>query len=149
MGKKSMKKSMKAMKAMGSGMKRKAAMKKSKIAKGKRAKSSVFRGTKEKTVSGLKKSDLTRNKLGKVVSKTISPRKEKLSEEWVGQMDQGRCRGAKIDGHQGMAECGWKVRQRAGAVEKSPVYLPQINTCFEIIGFKLGSSGVCPLWSRI
>merc|ERR1712126_516491 len=50
------------------GMKRKA-MKKSVIAKGKRAKSSVFRGTKVKTVGGLKKSDLTRNKQGKVVSK--------------------------------------------------------------------------------
>merc|ERR1712126_740651 len=49
------------------GMKRKA-MKKSVIAKGKRAKSSVFRGTKAKTVGGLKKSDLTRNKQGKVVS---------------------------------------------------------------------------------
>merc|ERR1712133_226598 len=67
----SMKKSMKAMKAKKSGMKgvKKKAMKKSVIAKGKRAKSSVFRGTKVKTVGGLKKSDLTRNKQGKVVSK--------------------------------------------------------------------------------
>merc|ERR1712129_402227 len=63
-GMKGMKKSMKAMK----GMKRKA-MKKSKIAKGKRGKSSVFRGTKEKTVGGLKKSDLMKNKSGKVVSR--------------------------------------------------------------------------------
>merc|ERR1711964_675440 len=54
---------MKAMKGM------KKAMKVSKIAKGKRGKSSVFRGTKEKTASGLKKSDLMRNKRGKVVSK--------------------------------------------------------------------------------
>merc|ERR1712048_477135 len=50
------------------GMKRRA-MKKSVVAKGKRAKSSVFRGTKEKTSSGLKKSDLMKNKAGKVVSK--------------------------------------------------------------------------------
>merc|ERR1712224_877733 len=62
--KKGMKKSMKAMK----GMKRRA-MKKSKIAKGKRGKSSVFRGTKEKTSGGLKKSDLMKNKNGKVVGK--------------------------------------------------------------------------------
>merc|ERR1719412_2186850 len=41
----------------------------SKVAKGKRAKSSVFRGTKVSTSGGLKKSDLTRNKQGKVVSK--------------------------------------------------------------------------------
>merc|ERR1711920_919007 len=55
------------MKAM-KGMKRRA-MKKSVIAKGKRGKSSVFRGTKEKTQGGLKKSDLMKNKNGKVVSK--------------------------------------------------------------------------------
>merc|ERR1712226_878278 len=44
----------------------------SKVAKGKWAKSSVFRGTKARTVGGLKKSDLTRNKNGKVVSKKAS-----------------------------------------------------------------------------
>ena len=47
---------------------RRMAMKVSKIAKGKRAKSSVFRGTKEKTSGGLKKSALKKNKRGKVVS---------------------------------------------------------------------------------
>jgi hypothetical protein len=41
----------------------------SKIAKGKRAKLVVFKGTKEKTTSGLKKADLTKNKSGKIVSK--------------------------------------------------------------------------------
>merc|ERR1712112_119440 len=65
MRKSSMKKSMK--KAAKSGMKRRA-MKVSKIAKGKRAKSSVFRGTKVSTSGGLKKADLTKNKFGKVVS---------------------------------------------------------------------------------
>merc|ERR1719476_1126352 len=44
------------------------AMKVSKIAKGKRAKVSVFKGTKAKTSSGLKKSDLKKNKSGKIVS---------------------------------------------------------------------------------
>merc|ERR1712151_1146062 len=47
---------------------KKMAMKKSTIAKGKRGKSSVFRGTKAKTVGGLKKSDLKKNKAGKIVS---------------------------------------------------------------------------------
>merc|ERR1719146_218833 len=55
-------KTMKAMKAM-------KAKKVSKIAKGKNARSVVFRGTKEKTVSGLKKTDLMKNKRGKIVSK--------------------------------------------------------------------------------
>merc|ERR1719183_410860 len=50
------------------GMRRKA-MKKSVIAKGKRAKSSVFRGTKAKTASGLTKALLTKSKTGKIVSK--------------------------------------------------------------------------------
>merc|ERR1719327_764394 len=51
---------MKAMKAM------------SKIAMGKRGKSSVFKGTKVKTVSGLTKNDLIKNKRGKIVSKKQS-----------------------------------------------------------------------------
>merc|ERR1712215_45234 len=70
MKKASMKKrSMKAAKK--TGMKRKA-MKTSVVAKGKLAKSSVFRGTKAKTSGGLKKSDLVRNKHGKVVSRKQS-----------------------------------------------------------------------------
>merc|ERR1712124_72035 len=39
------------------------------IAKGKRAKASVWLGNKEKTTSGLKKSDLMKSKSGKLVSK--------------------------------------------------------------------------------
>merc|ERR1712113_258059 len=70
MKKAAMKKGMKAMKAM-KAMKKKAmkkkAMKVSKIAKGKRARSSVFRGTKEKTQSGLAKSDMMKSKSGKIV----------------------------------------------------------------------------------
>merc|ERR1711988_818299 len=65
---------MKAMKAMAA-MKAMKAMKKkavSKIAKGKRAKLVVFLGNKEKTYTGLKKSDLTKNKNGKIVSKKQS-----------------------------------------------------------------------------
>merc|ERR1719420_2148744 len=55
------------------GMK-KMAMKKSIIAKGKRAKVSVFKGTKVKTSGGLKKGDLVKNKSGKIVSKKASAR---------------------------------------------------------------------------
>jgi len=50
------------------------ARKKSVVAKGKRAKSSVFRGTKLRTSGGLKKSQLKRNKRGKVVSVKASNR---------------------------------------------------------------------------
>merc|ERR1711920_766965 len=44
----------------------------SQVAKGKRAKSSVFRGTKVKTSGGLTKDKLVKNKHGKVVSKAAS-----------------------------------------------------------------------------
>merc|ERR1719221_2342974 len=53
------------------------AMKVSVIAKGKRAKASVFRGTKAKTSGGLKKSDLKKNKAGKIVSVKSSNRAKK------------------------------------------------------------------------
>merc|ERR550514_1238158 len=56
---------MKAMKAMRA-MKKKAV---SKIAKGKMSKAVVFRGTKAKTYTGLTKSDLIKNKRGKIVTK--------------------------------------------------------------------------------
>merc|ERR1712217_346172 len=42
------------------------------IAKGKRAKSAVFSGRKAKTMSGLTKDSLTKNKSGKIVSKKRS-----------------------------------------------------------------------------
>merc|ERR1712181_68408 len=74
MGMGSMKKMKKSMKK--GGMKRKA-KRVSKVAKGKRAKSSVFRGTKSRTTGGLKKSDLTKNKFGKVVSKKASEASKK------------------------------------------------------------------------
>ena len=46
----------------------------SKVARGKGAKSKVFHGKKEKTASGLRKSDLMVNKRGKVVSKKAHAR---------------------------------------------------------------------------
>ena len=69
-----MAKAMKAMKAMAA-MKAMRAMKKkavSKIARGSHAKAVVFRGTKEKTVGGMTKSDLIKNKAGRIVSKKQS-----------------------------------------------------------------------------
>merc|ERR1719277_31123 len=46
----------------------------SKVAHGKLAKAVVLRGTKEKTVGGLTKAMLTRNKRGKIVSKKTHAR---------------------------------------------------------------------------
>merc|ERR1712138_64003 len=55
---------------------KKAAMKVSKIAKG-RAKAAVFKGGKEKTSGGLQKKDLVKSKTGKIVSKKASERAKK------------------------------------------------------------------------
>merc|ERR1712133_320783 len=65
-------KSMKAKKSMKKGGMRKKAMKKSVIARGRGAKARVFRGIKAKTSGGLKKTDLIKNKRGKIVSKKAS-----------------------------------------------------------------------------
>merc|ERR1712224_289193 len=48
------------------------AKKVSKIAKGKHMRAAVFSGTKDKTKTGLKKSDLIRSKSGKIVSRKSS-----------------------------------------------------------------------------
>ena len=58
--------------AMRAAMRRAMKAKKSVIAKGKMAKSVVFRGTKAKTIGGLKKTDLIKNKNGKIVSRKQS-----------------------------------------------------------------------------
>merc|ERR1711962_165329 len=70
-------------------MKRKKKAKRvSKIAKGKLAKSAVFKGKKEKTVSGLKKENLTKNKSGKVVSKKQSDRGKR--NKWTAAVAKAR-----------------------------------------------------------
>merc|ERR1711900_141946 len=58
----------------------------SKIARGRFAKALVFRGSKEKTVGGLKKESLMRNKRGKIVSKRANARGKqvyKQIESWT------------------------------------------------------------------
>merc|ERR1719152_119345 len=64
---------MRAMKAMRAAMRAMKAKKRvSKIAKGRYAKAVVLRGSKAKTSGGLTKTDLTKNKNGKIVSKKAS-----------------------------------------------------------------------------
>merc|ERR1740121_1738872 len=69
--------SMKAKKSMKKGGMRKKAMKKSVIARGRGAKARVFRGIKAKTQGGLKKTDLVKNKRGKIVSRKQSEASKK------------------------------------------------------------------------
>merc|ERR1712217_886964 len=90
---------MKAMKAKKGAMK---AMKKvmkakrvSVIAKGKRARAMVFRGSKAKTASGMTKDKLMKNKLGKIVSKDRSTRAKRNYansglKKWAGAVKAAR-----------------------------------------------------------
>jgi len=76
-------------------MKAMKAMKKSKIAKGRLAKSLVFKGTKAKTVGGLTKSDLVKNKAGKIVSKKMQAKGKALyakgaAKKWISAVQQAR-----------------------------------------------------------
>merc|ERR1719335_449191 len=82
------KKSMKSMKAMKAKKSMKKAMKKSVVAKGRMAKFLVFSGRKMKTVGGLKKESLTKNKNGKIVSKKKSAKGKK--SKWIQAVQKAR-----------------------------------------------------------
>merc|ERR1712012_799012 len=69
------------------------AMKVSIVAKGKRARVTVFHGNKEKTATGLQKSDLMKNKTGKIVSKkahAASLKKYKHIKAWTIAVQKAR-----------------------------------------------------------
>merc|ERR1711865_629123 len=81
--------------AMKSAMKAKSMKEKrvSKVAKGRFAKALVLKGTKEKTVGGLKSDDLMTNKRGKVVSKranALGKRRYHQVEDWVESVMEAR-----------------------------------------------------------
>merc|ERR1711974_78671 len=96
------------------------AMKVSKIAKGKRAKSSVFRGTKEKTSGGLKKSDLTRNKSGKIVSKKQSDRGKKAYAKYGLAKWTAACKKARAAlGVKGFCAVGGKTAKGQALLKKA------------------------------
>merc|ERR1740129_281736 len=90
---------------------KKKAMKVSVIARNKFAKSTVFRGNKEKTVGGLTKSDLRKNKQGKVVSIKASnaakKRNGKFMQKWGDSVKKAR----KDLGIKGFLPVGGKSKQ--------------------------------------
>ncbi|CAE8620871.1 unnamed protein product [Polarella glacialis] len=88
--KKAMKKAMK--KVMKKVMKKKA-MKVSNVAKGKLAKNVVFKGNKEKTKGGLKKSDLMKNKTGRIVTRKQHAKGKKAYKNvsgWIAAVQKAR-----------------------------------------------------------
>merc|ERR1712007_120296 len=82
----------------------KKAMKVSIIAKGRGALARVFSGKKAKTVGGLKKSDLVKNKAGKVVSKkrSLLGKKNGHIKKWTAAVAKAR----KALGLKGFCPCG-------------------------------------------
>merc|ERR1712114_73616 len=116
---KSMKKSMKKA-TMKSGMKRAMKAKRvSNIAKGKRGKSSVFRGTKAKTAGGLKKSDLVRNKRGKVVSrKQAEAGKKAFAKSGLAKYAAATKAARKALGIKGFCPIGGKTAQGQALLKK-------------------------------
>merc|ERR1712032_995132 len=108
-----------------SGMKKAMGMKKmamgvSVIAKGKRARVSVFKGSKVKTQSGLKKSDLKKNKSGKIVSAKASAASKKhyassKASKWISAVKTAR----KALGIKGFCACGGKSKQGQALLAKA------------------------------
>jgi len=91
-----------------------------KIARGKGAKTRVFKGTKEKTGGGLKKSALTRNKAGKVVSKKGSAHGKKVYQrnglaKWTKACQQAR----KAMGIKGFQAIGGQTAKGQALLKKA------------------------------
>ena len=93
-------------------------MKKSIIAKGKRAKTSVFKGTKVKTSGGLKKSDLKKNKAGKVVSIKASAHAKKINGKRLSAWGAAVVKGRKALGVKGFLPVGGKTAQGKALLAK-------------------------------
>merc|ERR1719401_195433 len=107
-----------AMKAMKmSSMKMRMKMKAKKVSKtGK--KWQVFAGKKEKSKGGLKKTDLIKNKNGKVVSKKMSLKGKKVYQQisaWTVAFNKAR----KTLGVKGFVPCGGKTAQGQALLKKT------------------------------
>merc|ERR1712066_1172529 len=83
----------------------------SKIARGKRARWSVFRGTKAKTGSGMTKDKLTKNKAGKIVSKAASAAAKKRFASTLGPWNKAVAAAKKALNIKGFAIVGGKTAQ--------------------------------------
>merc|ERR1719436_1515860 len=98
--------------AMKAVMKAKKAMKVSKIARGKRARAVVFRGSKEKTGGGMTKDQLVKSKTGRIVSKAASARAKKAYATSPLKKWMEACKAARKQLNvKGFVACGGKTAQ--------------------------------------
>merc|ERR1712039_313280 len=94
------------------------------IAKGKMARSIVFRGTKEKTYTGLTKLMLVKNKTGKIVSKKASANAKKRfgasgAKKWSDAVKAAR----KALNIKGFVPCGGKTAEGKALYAKTKALL--------------------------
>merc|ERR1712000_744555 len=95
------------------------AMRVSKIGK----KASVFRGIKVKTVGGLKKTDLKRSKSGKIVSRKMSERAQKIyKKNGLQKWNEAVMRARKDLGIKGWCSVGGKKGKGAQLLQKARSY---------------------------
>jgi len=90
----------------------------SKIAKGRFARALVLRGSKEKTVGGLKKDALVKNKNGRIVSRKVSLKGKK--SKWIAAVTKARSQ-LKIKGFAvvgGKTAAGQKLLKAARSIYK-------------------------------
>merc|ERR550525_315259 len=102
----------------------KKAKKVSVIAKGKLARSAVFRGSKEKTQSGLTKAMLAKSKTGRIVSKKQSANSKKRystsgAKKWMEAFRAAR----KALNVKGFVPCGGKTAQGKALYAKTKALL--------------------------
>merc|ERR1719228_1949023 len=108
------------MKAKGKKSMKKKAMRVSKIARGRGAKARVFNGSKASTGGGLKKSDLMRNKDGKVVSKKRSAAGKKLYQKnGLGKWTKAVQAAKKAMGIKGFQAIGGKSSKGQALLKKA------------------------------
>merc|ERR1711948_63206 len=107
-------------------MGKKKAMKKSVVARGRGARARVFSGKKAKTVGGLTKDGLTRNKSGRVVSRKASAAaKKKFASSGLAAWGKAVSKARKALGLKGFVAVGGKSAQGKALYAKAKAILAE------------------------
>merc|ERR1719361_1410635 len=85
-----------------------------------------MKGTREKTVGGLTKANLTTNKRGKVVSKKRAARGKKMYKKHLSAWTQAFMKARKQMGIKGFVAC----KKRNQIIQNDHEILQKLNECF-------------------
>merc|ERR1712196_53960 len=97
------------------------------IAKNKRAKATVFHGHKTKTVGGLTKSDLFKNKRGRIVSRKQSLGAKRRFAQTLGGWTTALSKARKALNVKGFVAVNGKSAQGRGLVREGEVFLLEVS----------------------